>query len=668
MRCKLSPIRCLRLQTIALILFVGCTSGVDSTTFVFGNDLEKLQEIITDEASKDEIPIDEYDREHWAYQPLIRPAVPNFTDDNLNQAVADWPSNAIDAFLLKQMLGAGLQPAPPTDRVTLIRRLSFDLTGLPPSLDEVDRFTEDRRPNAYERLVDRMLATPEYGQRWAQHWLDLARFAETDGYEHDKIRETAWQFRDWVIQSLNEDMPYDRFVSLQIAGDLIAPDDPSAKIATAFCLSGPDMPDINSQEERKHVLLNDITSTVGSVFLSLQVGCAQCHDHKYDAISQADFYRLRAFFEPAVALKKNVSVTTLGKTSMEEPSRLYGRGDWRRPEQVVEAAFPRIANLNASAVQKGSLPQEQRAALASWLADESNPLVARSIVNRLWQFHFGRGLSDTPSDFGLVGQEPTHPELLDFLASRLIEGEWSLKRLHREILRSSFYQMTSRSIGSEQMRSNWKKSLELDPENRLWSRFPRRRLDAESIRDAMLAVSGLLNPVTQGPGVRPPLPSELVKTLKSGQWKVSENESDHYRRSIYIFARRNLTYPLFATFDRPAANCTCAERVPSTTPLQSLSLLNSAFTEKVVTQLAKSMRDSGGDTAKTDRLLRSRADQIYRRVYQREPSGSEHSVMDSLVKDLRSVTDANDAEDLAVRFVVLLTRASINSNGFLFVD
>ena len=184
----------------------------------------------------------------------------------------------------------------------------------------------------------------------------------------------------------------------------------------------------------------------------------------------------------------------------------------------------------------------------------------------------------------------------------------------------------------------------------------------------MLAVSGLLNPVTQGPGVRPPLPSELVKTLKSGQWKISENESDHYRRSIYIFARRNLTYPLFATFDRPAANCTCAERVPSTTPLQSLSLLNSAFTEKVVTQLAKSMRDSGGDPAKTDRLFRSWADQIYRRVYQREPSGPEHSVMDSLVKDLRSVTDANDAEDLAVQFVILLTRASINSNGFLFVD
>jgi hypothetical protein len=257
----------------------------------------------------------------------------------------------------------------------------------------------------------------------------LARFAETDGFEHDKIRPTAWKYRDWVIGALNEDLPFDRFVSLQLAGDVIRPNDADASIATAFCLSGPDMPDINSQEERKHVLMNEVTSTVGAVFLSLQIGCAQCHDHKYDAISQADFYRLRAFFDPAVRLDRNKSLTTLDHNAdPDAKSHLYHRGDWRRAGPVVQAAFPRIANRAETAVVDKS-PGDRRVELARWLTDPSQPLTSRSIVNRIWQHHFGRGLSSTPSDFGVMGEEPTHPELLDHLASRLIRKGWSLKDL-----------------------------------------------------------------------------------------------------------------------------------------------------------------------------------------------------------------------------------------------
>ena len=460
-----------------------------------------------------------------------------------------------------------------------------------------------------------MLASPQYGRRWGQYWLDLARFAETDGFEHDKMRPTAWQYRDWVIQAFNDDLPYDEFVTLQLAGDVVRPDNPGARIATAFCLSGPDMPDINSQEERKHVLMNEVTSTVSAVFFSLQMGCAQCHDHKYDAISQADFYRLRAFFDPAVKLQRDKSVTTLDRDADPKlVSHIFDRGDWRRQGASVSAAFPRIANQADTPVDVDD-PGERRLELARWLTDPSHPLTARTIANRVWMHHFGRGLSSTPSDFGVMGEEPTHNELLDHLASRLISHQWSLKDLHRQIVLSSVYQTRSMPAGDAD--ANWKRVVEADPENRLLARFPRRRLDAESIRDAMLAASGWLNHETGGPGVSPPLPIEMVSTLKSGQWKTSPREADHYRRSIYIFARRNLRYPLFATFDRPAANCSCAVRQPSTTPVQSLLLLNSKITLVAAKELATAVASECDDLESQD-LLESQCIKIYRRVFSRQ--------------------------------------------------
>ena len=288
----------------------------------------------------DEVPVTDDDRVHWSFQPLSRVPLPSVKDSS-------WIINPIDRFILSRLEQESLEPLPPADRRTLIRRLTFDLTGLPPEPSAVEAFVSDDSSDAYNQLVDQLLASPAYGERWGQHWLDLARFAETDGFEHDKVREQAWRYRDWVIQAFNEDLPYDRFIQLQLAGDEMSPGDPAAAIATAFCLSGPDMPDINSQEERRHNLLNELTSTVGSVFLGLQLECAQCHDHKFDPISQADFYRLRAIFSPAVHVQQNKSIASLDqqkKGPTASPDYLMVRGDWRRRGPEVMPAFPRIAN------------------------------------------------------------------------------------------------------------------------------------------------------------------------------------------------------------------------------------------------------------------------------------------------------------------------------------
>ena len=373
---------------------------------------EEVAPVVRSEAAADdshsitETPLTEADREHWAFRPIVRSLPPQVNDGR-------WPRNGIDAFVAARLDRMNLGPAPEADRATLLRRLTFDLIGLPPTLAELDAFATDTAPDAYERQVERLLAATAYGERWSQHWLDLARFAETDGFEHDKVRADAWKYRDWVIAALNQNLPFDQFVQSQIAGDL---DGRGQGIATMFCLSGPDMPDQNDQVERRHLLLNEMTSAVGSVFLGLQFGCAECHDHKYDPISQSDFYRLRAVFESAVpALKRDAPVATLTQQTEAIPARFWVRGDHRRPGPFVTAAFPRIA----SRADTGDLPPDgtsPRTALAQWLVRPDNPLTARVFVNRIWKHHFGRGLFDTPSDVGLLNAEPTHPELLDWLA------------------------------------------------------------------------------------------------------------------------------------------------------------------------------------------------------------------------------------------------------------
>ena len=599
-----------------------------------------------------EAPISVYDRDHWSFRPLQTPAVPAVRDEA-------WPRRPLDYFVLAKLESESLQPADEADRTTLIRRLSFDLTGLPPTEKQIRQFLNDARPGAYERVVEEMLASPEYGQHWAQFWLDLARFAETDGFEHDKLRENAWQYRDWVIAAFNRDLPYDEFVRMQIAGDLLEPENEGAVIATAFCLSGPDMPDINSQDERKHVLLNEITATVGAVFMSLQVGCAQCHDHKYDPISQADFYRLRAFFDPAISLKQNRSVATLSEgTGKPTMSYLAIRGDWRRPGPSVFPAFLRIADPDEKAVEAASSDQ-RRAVLAEWLASPQHPLTGRSITNRIWQQHFGRGLSTTPSDFGVMGVQPSHPELLDYLATELIRRGWRIKDLHREILVSSTYRTRSFDprAGEE-----WNRLLAADPDNVWWGRFPRRRLDAEVLRDAMFAVSGSLNRIVDGPGVMPPLPDELMSTLLRGQWTASENQADHYRRSVFLFARRNLTYPLLATFDRPSANTSCAARDRSTTAPQALFLLNSATTLDAADRLAQTLIQTHPDGHW------AQLHEAYQRVFSRSPDAEELRQAEDFRQQVIADSGDIDPRSANQRALVELCRGLLNTNPFLYVD
>ena len=685
-----------------------------------------------DEATPDEPPITASDREHWAFRPIQHPVMPAVRDRT-------WGHNPVDDFILARLEAAGLSPLPPADRLTLIRRATFDLTGLPPTPAEVDAFCADDASQAYERLVDRLLAAPAYGERWAQHWLDLARFAETDGFEHDLVRPHAWRYRDWVVNALNQDLPYDEFTALQIAGDELRPGDPAAVIATGFLLCGPDMPDINLQDERRHTVLNEITSTVGAVFLGLQIGCAQCHDHKYDPLSQADFYRLRAHFDSADIFKDHPVATPAELAACEQaqaargpvvqelearlkmleesarrtlreknpdlqpkredllaalspadrdshaqvsrdlaavpplpplplgrvlkngpprPSQVMIRGDFRRPGARVEPGVPRVAvpvGLAASIVKSDSIVG-RRSELARWLTRPENPLTTRVLVNRLWQGHFGEGLVRSASDFGRMGETPTHPELFDWLAGELPRQGWSLRRMHRLLVTSATYRQASRPDSpdwSAAQRSaageNWSHAQVADPDNRLLARMPRRRLEGEAIRDAMLAAAGQLSQRRGGPGIRPPLPQELVETLLKNQWNVSPDTEDHRRRSLGLFVRRNLRYPLFEAFDRPDANASCPRRGRSTIAPQALFLLNSEFSLQAAQDLAAALQQASLDPT-------VQIDLAYLHTLSRRPTEAER----------RLATDFLNADSPAALTGFCL--ALFNLNEFIYID
>ncbi len=614
----------------------------------------------------DEVPITESERAHWAYRPMQQVVPPQVSDEV-------WNANPIDAFIKARLERKGLAPLPEVGKLTLLRRVCFDLTGLPPTVQQIEAFLADHSADAYPQLVDRLLESQAYGERYAQHWLDLARFAETDGFEHDLVRPNAWRYRDWVIDALNRDIPYDEFLRQQLAGDELYPDDPRAAIATGFLLCGPDMPDINLQEERRHVVLNEMTATVGSAVLAMQFGCAQCHDHKYDPIRIQDFYRLRAFFESAelfrdlpiptreeraareaaeasrgdeyhqavkrrdeleqqgreLARKANPDAKPTLKRSLAEltederaehvaavaiikaapplpalplgrvmragkqhVAHVYLRGDFRQPGPMVDYAFPGVlVDDSTAAIQNSS--ERPRTILAKWLTQDEHPLTARVIVNRLWQWHFGRGLSSTPSDFGTMGAEPTHPEPLDWLARRFVADGWSLKRAHRLMVTSRAYRAASVPYDPEwsdavvtSARELMAKNQAADPDNELCWRRPLMRLDGEAIRDAMLTACGKLTERRGGPGIRPPLAPEITQTLLRGQWEPSGDSDDHRRRSIYLFVRRNLRYPMFDVFDRPDTNASCPQRHESTTATQSLTQFNSAFSLDCAQELA----------------------------------------------------------------------------------
>lgn len=508
---------------------------------------------------KDEPAITAEDRQHWAFTPLAVPEAPK-------AGSAGGQPLDLDRFILAKLEAAGLALSPPADPATLLRRLTLDLTGLPPTPEAVRDFASKPANESYEAYVDSLLASPRYGEAQAQPWLDLARFAETDGFEHDIERKHAWKYRDWVIAAFNRDLPFDEFVRQQIAGDEIEAADP---IATGFLVAGPDMPDINNQDERRHFVLNDITSTVGSAFLGLTMGCAQCHDHPYDPVSQADFYRLRAFFDsiPPFAINKQIGPAMRRTEGAAPASHVYVRGDFQRAGPEVTPAFPRIAN------GQGKGAGNQRLVLAKWLTQPDNALFVRVAANRLWQQHFDRGLAAEPSDLGHQGKAPTHPELLDWLAAELPRQGWSLKKMHKMIVMSATYRQ-----GPQQASSGAAATL--------YAGFPRRRLTGEVLRDAILFSSGLLNPKAGGPSVKLPLPAEVQATIPKQHREITADTAEHDRRSIYTFSRRNVRHPLFDLFDRPDALMSCGRRNESTTAPQALLLFNSEFSHRAAQAMA----------------------------------------------------------------------------------
>jgi hypothetical protein len=602
-----------------------------------------------------ELPITEYDRDHWAFKKIERPTLP---------ITLKTIENGIDAFVLQKLHENGLDFAPESERATLLRRLTLDLTGLPPTEEELAAFLSDASPLAYDKQVDRLLASPQYGERAATFWLDLARFADTDGFEHDLVRKNAWQYRDWVISAFNRDLAYDEFAKAQLAGD--ETENAAERIATMFCLSGPDMPDLNDQHLRRHDRLNELTSTVGSVFLGLQMGCAQCHDHKYDPLSQADFYRMRAIFEPAIPdLQRDKPYNVFEKANNSSEPRFWIRGDHTRPGPSLVAAFPRIADRPDAS--NGTPPT--RTAFANWLASEENPLFARVAANRIWQQHFGKGIFGTPSDAGLVGLAPSHEDLLNWLAVTFREGDWSIKSLRRTIVTSKTYRQTSRR--GDQEISRWQERLDVDPENTLYSRYPRRRLEGEAIRDSMLFAAGEINLAQRGPGVMPPLPKELVSTLLRGHWSESKNKADHVRRSIYLFSRRNLRYPIFEAFDRPDANESCPSRNVSITASQALILLNGEFAVEISQKMASKAYDDA-ELSTSDHALRRGADALFRRILQRLPSRSEQEKLNQFLIDQPKLIAADHPDwverKVSVAALADISLALLNSSEFLFFE
>ena len=632
------------------------------------------------------------ERRHWAFVKRVQPEVPKFT------VAADlaWAQTPIDAFILAQLQKQNLRPSPESSSETLVRRLYFDLTGLPPTPAEIAQYVADKRPNAYAKMVDRLLESPNYGERWGQHWLDVVRFAETDGFEYDTHRKDAWRYRDYVIRSFQNDKPFNRFVTEQLAGDEIAPLEDETLIAAGFNRLGPLRKNAGNQEvaSSRNEVLTEMTNVVGSALLGVTLGCARCHDHKFDPIRQSDYYRMQAFFaaakdkdlprasleeqaawkakaEPIEAELKKLKFSMRGSTpderqeilkkmeelqenmpepipavssmvdDMENKSSIHilARGEYQNQGAAVGMRPLGILLPDASPELPQDL-QHPRAELAKWVTDPNNPLTARVMVNRIWQYHFGRGIVGTANDFGRMGTRPSHPELLDYLANEFVANDFSVKHIHRMILNTKAYRQASSTVNTI--------AAEKDPENTLLWKFSRRRLDAEEIRDAMLAVSGRLNSKSGGPSVMIPIDKGLVSALyKPSQWTPPKDVSEYDRRSIYLIAKRNLHLPFMEVFDAPDLLTSCQRRATSTHAPQALEMLNGDISnqqaEALMTRLAT---EAGPDP-------RKQIDLAYRLVSGRSPNPKE------LTKSLAFLKTQSHRE---------FALAMLNLNAFLYVN
>ncbi len=615
----------------------------------------------------------------WAFKPVTVSRDPKGSADG----------NPVDHFVRLRLKEKGLTLSPQADKATLLRRVTFDLTGLPPTPDELAAFLKDDAPDAYETVVDRLLKSPHFGERVALFWLDVVRYAESDGFKADDPRPNAWRYRDYVIKSFNADKPYDRFVKEQIAGDELFPGDPDALVATGFLRHYPDEYNAVNCEQRRQEILNDITDTVGAAFLGVTLGCCRCHDHKTDPIPTEDYYRLQAAFvgfkpvdapldakafaeyqrrltaweaktadlrakmadiekphrEKAAAKErmrfdpdyaklldlpeekcspkerqiramvaaqvysdKRFNPTSLKGAEKEKydalakeltafdadkpkppptamamsevgptppDQRLLKRGNWQKPGEKLDPGALSAFTHELAKAKPTETTSGRRAALAEWVTHPDNPLTARVAVNRVWQQHFGRGIAAASADLGATGDLPTHPQLLDRLASELTANKWSLKHIHRLVVTSAAYKQSSQHSDT---------AAKVDPDNKLLWRQNRKRLDGEALRDAMLSVSGQLNPKLGGPSVFPDLPAELREANKG--WKASSDPAERNRRSVYVAVRRNLRFPLFALFDSPERIEACSRRFVTTTAPQALALMNDASTLDVAKALA----------------------------------------------------------------------------------
>ncbi|MBS0205529.1 MAG: PSD1 domain-containing protein [Planctomycetes bacterium] len=530
-------------------------------------------------------------RAHWAFQPVKKEFVPPLVpgDD-------DWVRNDVDRFVLAKLREAGLTPSAEADPVTLIRRVTFDLIGLPPTPDEVAAFVCDDSPLAWERVIDRLLSSPHYGERWGRHWLDLAQYADSSGFHNDLDRPHAWKYRDYVIRSFNTDKPYARFVAEQLAGDEVDGADDESFIATGFCRNGPSNDDNMGKTpeaiaQYRADQLDNVITTTSTVFLGLTIGCARCHNHKMDPLTSRDYYSLLAIFngtqkhglvpgtedtngkkvevDPAVQIQALVE-----RSSKVPPTFVMRRGIAANKGEEVDPAVPAVLVTEPlkfpqpDADDKSSL---RRRTLADWITSPENPLAWRVLANRVWQHHFGKGIVDTPSNFGVSGSAPTHPELLDWLARQLIANGGRLKPLHKVLLMSATYRQSSQHRDA---------AAKIDPSNQLLWRMNLRRLEAEVLRDSILATSGKLNLKGGGPGIKPRIRAELLTASQRNKWPIVETENEqHWRRSVYIYSKRQLLMPMMELFDAPTTTDSCSVRLVSIVPTQALLLMNDEFVE-----------------------------------------------------------------------------------------
>lgn len=546
--------------------------------------------------------------EHWSFQPVKRSQAPDSTHQH-----------PIDAFVFGEKAAS-----PRAAQNALLRRAFLDLIGLPPTPEEQTRFLSDLSDAsdwsdaAYGRLIDDLLNRPEYGERWARHWLDVVRYADSNGYERDAEKPFVWRYRDYVIEALNKDKPFDRFVIEQLAGDELPDCSLESQIATGFLRLGHWDDEPADPATDRYDQLDDIVSTTGQAFLGLTIGCARCHDHKFEPLATRDYYSLVAVFNPLERPRKGrteltVPVDGTDVYTWREPSakapetHVLVRGSPARFGDLVGPAVPAILVKHQPKFPAGEKTTQRRLGLAQWIASTNNPLTARVIVNRVWQQHFGQGLVITANDFGLMGAAPSHPELLDWLAHWFMhDAKWSLKKLHRLILTSS----------------TWQAAKSPDALMRY------RRLEVEAIRDSMLAVSGQLNPKRFGPAMKPGIPAAALEanTDKEKVWQASD-EREASRRSIYAFIKRGLVVPMLETLDLADTVSSCPQRQITTVAPQALSLFNGDFVNQQAKYFAARLkREAENDPAKQITLA-------WRLALCREPTADEMTKMQAFLHE-----------------------------------